>query len=526
MTEQRIVGSILMSALAASMLGVVLGFAGCQPEASQSANTGGSATGASVGGSNSATSATGGASGSNGGSAASPGGASAGTAGEGGVGGAGDKCAALDRTQPVDLFLSADDSNSMASPVIARRLIRAGQYGAGYAGVIRTYEFLNYYDVGYPRAAAGTLGLFLELRTASAPGDYELQIGVSSPAAARPRKPMNFTFVLDTSGSMAGQPMVLEQAAVNAIASSLQTGDIASMVTWNDTNTVVLDSLAVTGPGDPTLLAATAALTAGGTTNLYSGLTVGYGLAQKNYSADRLNRVILISDGQANTGVTEATVIGDAAALNDGDGIYLVGVGVGDGVNDTLMDAVTDAGRGAYVYLDQAGEAQRMFVDRFDETMDVAARGVQVELKLPWYFGLRKFYGEAASSNPREVEPQHLAPDDAMVFVQDVVACSPEQVVPTDVVEVISRWHVPVTHVAAQASHQATVGELLEGTQVWQPKGRAIVAYAEALKKPTHASLTEARRLVDVADSTEADPDLGEIRQLIDLLLPSYPGST
>jgi hypothetical protein len=80
--------------------------------------------------------------------------------------------------------------------------------------------------------------------------------------------------------------------------------------------------------------------------------------------------------------------------------------------------------------------------------------------------------------------------------------------------------------VAAQASHQATVGELLETTQVWQPKGRAIVAYAEALKKPSHASLTEARGLVQVADPTEADPDLGEIRQLIDLLLARYPDST
>jgi Ca-activated chloride channel family protein len=317
--------------------------------------------------------------------------------------------------------------------------------------------------------------------------------------------------------------MALEQAAVNAIAASLQAGDVVSMVTWNDTNTVVLDSLLVTGPSDPTLLAANAALVAGGSTNLYSGLTVGYGLAQKNYAAGQLNRVILISDGQANTGVTEAKVIGDAAALNDGDGIYLVGVGVGDGVNDTLMDAVTDAGRGAYVYLDQAGEAQRMFVDRFDETMDVAARAVQVQLKLPWYFGLRKFYGEAVSSNPRAIEPQHLAPDDAMVFVQDLVACSPDQVVASDAVEVITRWQVPITHVAQQASYQATVGELLERAQVWQPKGRAIVAYAEALKQPSRASLLKARELGQVADPAGTDPELSEIRQLIELLLVRYP---
>jgi len=35
-----------------------------------------------------------------------------------------------------------------------------------------------------------------------------------------------------------------------------------------------------------------------------------------------------------------------------------------------------------------------MFVDRFDETMEIAARAVQIELTLPWYFQMKKFYGE------------------------------------------------------------------------------------------------------------------------------------
>jgi len=50
-----------------------------------------------------------------------------------------------------------------------------------------------------------------------------------------------------------------------------------------------------------------------------------------------------------------------------------------------------------------------MFVDRFDEVMDVAARAVQVELRLPWYLGIQRFYGESYSTNPAAVEPQHLA---------------------------------------------------------------------------------------------------------------------
>lgn len=291
-------------------------------------------------------------------------------------------CGLLDASKPLQLYLSADDSNSMASPAIARSIIDRG--GVPPASLIRTYEFLNYYDLKYERAAAGGLALSLEMAASDGAGSYALQIGVSSEAAAFVRRPMSITFVLDTSGSMGGVPIERSRAAVKAIAASLKTGDIVSAVTWNDQNTVALDSYEVSGPSDPIVLALADAMQADGSTNLNAGLTLGYQIAQKNFVAEHLNRVVSISDGQANTGVTDENIIAQGASLNDGDGIYLVGVGVGDGVNDTLMDTVTDKGRGAYVYLDTIEEAAKMFTARFDETMDVAARAVQVRLDLPF----------------------------------------------------------------------------------------------------------------------------------------------
>ena len=70
----------------------------------------------------------------------------------------------------------------------------------------------------------------------------------------------------------------------------------------------------------------------------------GYALANAHRAEGGINRVVLISDGHANAGVIEEEIIGENAEDADGEGIYLVGVGVGDGVNDTLMDVVTDAG--------------------------------------------------------------------------------------------------------------------------------------------------------------------------------------
>jgi len=85
-------------------------------------------------------------------------------------------CSSLDSTKPLELYLSADDSNSMASPVIARRFIRE-QGTAPPPYVLRTYEFLNYYNVPYAQPAPGSLGVDAQLRLTAA-GEFELQVGV------------------------------------------------------------------------------------------------------------------------------------------------------------------------------------------------------------------------------------------------------------------------------------------------------------------------------------------------------------
>src|SRR4029079_11725586 len=135
---------------------------------------------------------------------------------------------------------------------------------------------------------------------------------------------------------------------------------IVNMVTWNTNNNTLLSGYPVTGPSDPKVLALINGLQASGGTDLHSGLVAGYNLAQANYGTDRLNRLILISDGGANVGVTDKDLIALHSQDADKEGIYLVGVGAGPAefYSDELMDTVTDKGRGAYVYLDTPAEAQ------------------------------------------------------------------------------------------------------------------------------------------------------------------------
>jgi hypothetical protein len=94
--------------------------------------------------------------------------------------------------------------------------------------------------------------------------------------------------------------------------------------------------------------------------------------------------VILLSDGGANVGETDADLIGSHAEDADGAGIYMVGVGIGGGGTTTASwTSVTDLGKGASLFVPSKAEAQKMLADRFVSTVGVAARDVQVELDLP-----------------------------------------------------------------------------------------------------------------------------------------------
>jgi len=303
---------------------------------------------------------------------------------------------------------------------------------------------------------------------------------------------------------------------VRALASKLRAGDVVNIVTWSTSQNVVLANHVAIGPNDSAVVAAAQQLSAGGATDLHAGLVAGYELAMSSFDVTRLNRLILMSDGVANVGETSAALIAEHAEIGDDEGIYLVGIGTGPVVayNDRMMDLVTDAGRGAYLYLDTPEEAEHLLARRFHEVLEVAARAVRLELTVPWYFQMRKFYGEHYSENPSEVKPQHLAPGDAMVLLQTLKACDPSLISSADPVSLVATWNTPITHEIESLSLETTVGDLLAAPAPRMPKGKAIAAFTEALRSGQSRDLSRALDLVEAAQAGD-DADLHQIEKLI-----------
>ena len=450
-----------------------------------------------------------------------------------------DAAALCNKTEPVVLYLSADDSNSMASATVARGLILQGQYA--YKPV-RAYEFLNYYDFAYPAALPGHVSPSAQLAPEpEQPGTWRLQIGVrAADFDATTRRRFNIVLTVDTSSSMgwgmAGDTgLDRAKAACLGLVSALDKGDTFSLVTWGASVQVAVDGATLAGKDDGKLKAACQALKATGESPLSLGLTKAYALAKQHFGADRINRVVLISDGGANVGQKDEELIAANAksangsaggtGTDDGTGIYLMGAGVGDpwNYNDKLMNAVTDAGKGAYVFLDHQDEAQKIFAQGLLRHLEVAARNVQVQVTLPPTFGIAQFYGEQVSTVKEEVEPQHLAANDAMVFHQTITSCDPTALTGKEKVQVVATWQDPQTGAAKSDSWSASFKELLAGPHDLLDKGTAVVAVTDALVAVQKLEGKAALPPLDVAAQKVAaaqkllagDADLQQLGQLL-----------
>ena len=328
-------------------------------------------------------------------------------------------------------YVSADDSNSMGSFGLVRELLGLGLMPSPER--VRAHEFLNYLNLRVepapPIGASPSVVALLHEIEAAPDGKRRFSGLVIAHAPEVTRQPLDLTLVVDNSGSMVGEGLARALAGVRSLAGRLQAGDTISVVAYGEASDVLLPRTQVSdadGLVDMLDAEVLPALAPQGGSNLAAALDSAYDeLATLGSTSGRLRRVVLFSDGGANVGVTAADTIAAEAAAGDEQGVYLAGIGVGPGpgYDDALMNAVTDAGRGAYVYLDSIDEAALLGA-RFDELMGVALRDVRFELDLPAGVRLESSTAEQVSQAPEVVTPQYLAPADTLavriVLVEEV----------------------------------------------------------------------------------------------------------
>ena len=123
------------------------------------------------------------------------------------------------------------------------------------------------------------------------------------------RAPVNIAIVIDKSGSMSGQKIKkAKEAAIMAI-QRLNSRDIISVVTYDSTVNVLVPATKVSDR--ERIFRKIRAIRAGGSTALFAGVSKGASEIRKFLSEERVNRLVLLSDGLANVGPSSPAELGD-----------------------------------------------------------------------------------------------------------------------------------------------------------------------------------------------------------------------
>ncbi|XVQ82249.1 YfbK domain-containing protein [Microbispora siamensis] len=270
-----------------------------------------------------------------------------------------------------------------ASYGYARRSIQEGRRPE--PGQVRTEEFVNAFRQDYAEPEGDGFAVHLDGARMPEKGTALLRVGLQTREPdASVRRPVSLTFVVDVSGSMAEPGRLdLVRRALHTLVDQLVPGDQVSIVSFREEAQVVAEMTAVTYRAElheSDLHRAIDTLGAGGSTNLSDGLDTGYRLAAGAFRQDATNRVILLSDGLANTGETAWQAILDRVSEHAGKKITLLCVGVGREYGDQLMEQLADRGDGAAVYVSTEDEVRKAFTERLTTTLEVRARDAKAQV--------------------------------------------------------------------------------------------------------------------------------------------------
>lgn len=303
------------------------------------------------------------------------------------------------------LSAQAQEGASTAAAARTRYLSERGLIPASRSVAVE--EFVNYHrhQIGRPRAGEAVL---LDVRwgndrVSSADPEAVLQIGFSTALASDRQQlpPINLALVIDKSGSMADADKLSRvKEALLTLVNQLRETDTLSIVVF-DSEAEVLRPAREVGDREE-LRQLIRRIEPGSSTNIHAGLVLGYKEALKNLKREGTNRVVLLTDGIANQGVTDpAQIARDSRSFNDR-GVDLSTIGVGLDLNKDLLRDLAKSGRGLFHFVADAQDIDKVFLKEVQSLVAPVASEPNLEIEYGPGLELAQVYGyepeRAASS--------------------------------------------------------------------------------------------------------------------------------
>jgi len=282
--------------------------------------------------------------------------------------------------EPVSTFSIDVDTASYSN---VRRMLNQGYLPPKDA--VRIEEMINYFDYGYdlPKSKEATFETTVKIVPSPwAEGKQLMHVAVQGyDIKADSRPPLNLTLLIDVSGSMSAQnklPLAIQ--SLKLLINQMTANDHIAIAVYAGAAGTVLEP--TSGADKSKIIAALEKLSAGGSTAGGEGLRLAYNLAKQNFSKNSVNRVILLSDGDFNVGISNPEQLEDFVSRERESGVYLSILGFGGGnYNDLLMQKLAQSGNGMAAYIDTLNEGRKVLNDDVSGSMFSIADDVKIQVE-------------------------------------------------------------------------------------------------------------------------------------------------
>ena len=249
---------------------------------------------------------------------------------------------------------------------------------------VRLEEYVNYFDYDYPEPQGEhPIAVRTELAACPWAKDHQLlRIALQAKKVeTKDLPPANLVFLLDCSGSMSWNGgFAMLQKSMRLLVDQLRDEDRVAIVTYANGTRVALPS--TSGKDKAKIRAVIDGLEASGGTNGEGGIQLAYEEAVRSFDPKGNNRVVLMTDGDFNVGISTPKALEDFIATKRATGVFLSVMGVGRGnYQDAMMKKLANAGNGNYAYIDGLLEAKKVMMTEFGGTLCTVAKDVKLQVE-------------------------------------------------------------------------------------------------------------------------------------------------
>ena len=306
-------------------------------------------------------------------------------------------------------------------------------------------EFDNFITKQFPDPKEEKAGFFLNWgnnKVNERSKEAVLEIGFATTADEtfiNNKVDVNLVFVIDKSGSMAGYDRIesMKESMIKFI-DKLAPHDHVSIIVFNEDAYLVMP-LQEKGDGK-TLKFIINELEAGGYTNIYKGMVMGYEELLKHFDEKKINKLILLTDGY---GETEPAIVIDKSKEYNAMGLGLSAIGVGEDYNYALLSLLAEESNGLMTHAGESGEIYSAFEKQLSSLIYPIGRDAKLEIVYNKKVEFDQLYGfpvKVKENNKAVIEIGDLYMGMNKIALAHFVLNKPDKTIEDNPVEFIFTW--------------------------------------------------------------------------------------